>query len=228
MASATKNLQAPDRYVFLAVLGLAAVGVVAVYSAASYFADQYMSGNATGFMLKHAVRAGIALGAVFIFSRVDYHWLSKWSRIFLIGSLGLMILVQLIGVTQWGATRWIRFGGMGFQPSDFTKIALILYIAQLLAKKQDYIKSFSHSFVPLFLWILGTVALIGVSDLSTAALVFVSVVAMCFIGRVNFFHLSGLGAVCVSLALMLLLASPNRAARVEAYLGVKIFPHTSA
>ncbi|MEM1094433.1 MAG: putative peptidoglycan glycosyltransferase FtsW [Bacteroidota bacterium] len=228
MASATKNLQAPDRYVFLAVLGLAAVGVVAVYSAASYFADQYMSGNATGFMLKHAVRAGIALGAVFIFSRVDYHWLSKWSRIFLIGSLGLMILVQLIGVTQWGATRWLRFGGMGFQPSDFTKIALILYIAQLLAKKQDYIKSFSHSFVPLFLWILGTVALIGISDLSTAALVFVSVVAMCFIGRVNFFHLSGLGAVCVSLALMLLLASPNRAARVEAYLGVKIFPHTSA
>jgi len=101
-------------------------------------------------------------------------------------------------------------------------------VGVLLTKKQEYIKSFGRAFTPLFFWILVTVALIGLEDLSTAALVLLSVSLMCFIGRVSVLHLSGLVALCLAGAFVLLSLSPNRAARVESYLDVKIFPHTQA
>jgi cell division protein FtsW len=136
-------------------------------------------------------------------------------------------VAQVAGISRGGATRWLDIGAMGFQPSDLARVALVVYLAVLLTRKQEYIKSFRRSFVPAFLWILGTVVLIGLEDLSTAVLVLATCVVMCFVGRVHLLHLTGLAAVCLLLATVLISFSPGRAARVEAYLGVKIFPNTN-
>ncbi len=215
-----------DQYIIWAVLILCAFGVVAVYSSISFLAQSKAGGDTELFLLRHVVRVGLALGAMMVFSIVDYRMLAKVSKPALLLAIGLLIAVPLIGVASGGAARWIRLGSFVFQPSDVAKVALMLYIAVLLTRKQKYIKDFSRAFVPLFIWILGTAILIGVQDLSTAALLTVSATAMCFVGRASVVHLGGLVTAGVVLAFILLLFSPGRAARVESYLGVKLFPNT--
>ena len=222
------SLPPADKYVLWSVLVLAALGVVAVYSAVSFLAEAKSGGNTERFLLRHVVRVGLALGAVAVFSLIDYRKLARFSRIGLIFSMGLLLAVQVVGVTSGGAARWIRFGAFGFQPSDLAKVALVLYVGVLLVKKQQYITSLSRAFVPLLVWILATTALIGMEDLSTATVVLAAVLVMCFVARVSVLHLSLLPAAGAVLALLLLMASPERAARMEAYLGVKVFPGTEA
>lgn len=217
-----------DRYIVWSVLVLAAVGVVAVYSAITFLAETKSGGDTERFLLRHLVRVGLGFGIMAVFSMIRYHTLARFSKIMLIVSMGLLLLVQIVGVASGGAVRWLRVGALGFQPSDFAKIALILYTAVLLTRKQAYIKSFSRAFVPLFIWILGTVVLVGMENLSTAALILLATVLMCFVGRASVLHLGGMGLVGLMLAYLMLLGSPGRAARVESYVGVKLFPNTEA
>ncbi len=233
-ASGTQSLRARlaapapvDRYLVWFVLLLSAIGVVAVYSAITFLAETKAGGEPTRFLARHILRLGLAFGFMALFSVVRYHTLARYSRIALLASLVLLLLVKFVGEASGGAVRWLRFGGIGFQPSDLARIALILYVGVLLTKKQAYIKSFSRAFVPLLFWILTTVVLIGMENLSTAALLLAAAIVMCFVGRASLLHLGGMGAVGLVLAYGLLLASPGRAARVEAYVGVKLFPNTS-
>ncbi|QXD17078.1 FtsW/RodA/SpoVE family cell cycle protein [Rhodocaloribacter litoris] len=213
-----------DKYVVWAVLALGAVGVVAVYSAVSFLAETKAGGDTERFLLRHVGRLALALGMVGLFSLVDYRQLARKARIGVVAALALLLAVLVVGDASGGASRWV----FGFQPSDLARVALLLHVAFLLAKKQGYIGDFKRAFVPLCLWTGAVVGLIGLEDLSTAAVVLVSVMLMCFVGRVRVLHLSGVVALGVVAAYLLLLASPERAERLEAYVGVKLFPHTDA
>lgn len=215
-----------DKYLVWSVLVLCAVGVVAVYSAITFLAETKSGGDTEQFLMRHLLRVGLALGLMGTFSVISYRGLARLSRIALLGAMALLLAVQVVGVTSGGAVRWLYVGTFGFQPSDLAKVALVLYVGVLLSRKQLYIKSFSRAFLPLFFWILPAVALIGLEDLSTAIIVLSTAVLMCFVGRVNVLHLGGFLAVGTLCAFLLLLSSPGRAARVEAYLGMKIFDHT--
>lgn len=208
----------PDKYLVWVVLVLSAVGVIAVYSAIAFLAETKAGGDTEKFLMRHLAYVGLALGAMVIFSRIDYRVLVRFGRVALIVTSILLILVQFIGVTSGGAERALRFGILAFQPAELAKVALLLYVAFLLAKKQTYIDSFSRAFTPLFVWILLTVVLIGIEDLSTASLVFCSTVLMCFVARVPVLQLSGLGAICVLLAALFLMSSPARMARLDEYM----------
>lgn len=216
-----------DKYVIWLALVLCAVGIVAVYSAITFFAETRSGENAEVYLWRHLLRVGLALGVMGLVSLVDYRKLARFSKIALVVALGLLLAVQIVGVAIGGAERWLRIGAFGFQPSDLAKVALVLYVGVLLTKKQGYIKSFGRSFLPLLFWILLTVGLIGMEDLSTAAVVLVATLLMCFVGRVSTGQLSGLTLIGVGLAALMLMSSPERAARVEAYLGTDLFPHTN-
>lgn len=220
--------QAADKLLLWTVFVLSAIGVVAVYSAISFLADTRAGGNTERFLIQHVLRVMFALGVMGVFSIINYHVLAKFARLLLVLSLGLLVLVQITGVITGGAARWLSIGFIGFQPSDLAKVALVLYVAVLLTAKQGYITSFTHAFLPIFFWILLTVGLIGVDDLSTAALVMMSVLVMCFVARVPVIHIVAVGLVGVLLGYALLLTSPARASRVEAYTGMKLFPNTQA
>lgn len=217
-----------DRYVVWLVLFLSALGVVAVYSAISFLAETRSDGDTERFLMRHVSRVGMAFAVMLFFSGIDYRKLARFSRAALLFSLGLLVAVQIVGVASGGATRWIRLGSFGFQPSDLARVALILYVGVLLAKKQPYIKSFTRAFVPVFVWILGTCVLIGMEDLSTALMVLASTAVICFVARVSVLHLGGLSVISVGLAFLLLLGSPGRAARIDSYLGMDIFPNTES
>jgi cell division protein FtsW len=221
--------QAPvDKYVIWLTLALSAVGVFTVYSAIAYLADTKSGGDTSGFLIQHVAKLGLALAVMIAVSYMDYRFVARHGRLLLIGSLALLVLVKVAGIASGGATRWLNLGMIGFQPSDLARVSLILYAAALLAKKQGYIQSFSRAFAPLLFWMVLTGVLIGVEDLSTALVALAAVGAMCFVGRVPMWQLLSVVGLVLAMGYGLLLTSPNRAARVEAYVGVKLFPNTSA
>ncbi len=220
-----KPASAPaDKYVVWGVWMLAAVGVVAVYSAISFLAATKSGGDTERFLLKHVARLALALVMMGVFSMIDYRWLARKSRTILIVAMLFLAAALLLGNALGGAKRWF----LGFQPSDVARVALVLHVAFLLSRKQKYIRDFKRAFVPVALWIGATLALIGAEDLSTAAVVLTAMLLVCFIGRMRVLHLGSVPALGMIAVYLMLLASPQRAARVEAYLGMKLFPNTSA
>ncbi len=219
---------AVDKFVLWAILLLCAIGIVSVYSAIGYLAETKGGGDNEALLFKHLFRVGLALGAMGLFSVINYRVLAKYSRYMLIASIGLLVAVQVVGVVSGGAARWLNLAGLMFQPSDLAKVSLILYVASLLSQKQVYIKSFTRSFAPIFIWIMITIAAIGISDLSTSAVVLTSVLVMCFVARVSVAQIMMVGILGAILAYGMLATSPQRAARLEAYVGIKLFPHTTA
>lgn len=221
-----RRMQPVDKYVLWCVLVLSAVGIMAVYSAVGFLAEVKAGGDTELFLMRHVIRVGLALASLWAFSYVDYHKLARWGRPLLIGSLLLLVLVRIFGFTYGGATRAFHLGPLSIQPSDVAKIALVLYVAVLLVRKQAYITSVARAVVPIQFWIFLTILFIGLEDLSTAALAFAVMVLMCFVGRMKLGHFAGLGLVTAALAVLMLIGSPNRAQRVESYLGLNIFPGT--
>ena len=215
-----------DKYVVWVTLLLCVAGVVAVYSAVTYLAEVRAGTKPVHFLVNHLIRVGIALGVMGVVSLIDYRTLARYSRLILIGTLTLVVAVKIVGLFSPGADRWLQIAGVGFQPSELARLALVFYVAVLLVQKQEYVKSFGRAFLPILVWVVLTVGLIGLDDLSTASVVLLSVLLMCFVGRVSVVQIVGLGLLGAVMAYGVLVTSPNRAARVEAYLGMDVFANT--
>ena len=220
--------QAPaDKYVVWVVLGLAAVGVVAVYSAVTYLAEVRAGTEPVHFLVNHLIRVTVALGVMWGVSLIDYRTLARYSQIALLGALVLLVAVKIAGFFSPGTDRWLQIAGVGFQPSELARVALVFYVAILLVKKQEYVKSFSRTFLPILVWVVLTVGLIGLDDLSTALVLLGAVGLMSVVGRVSVVQIVGLGALGVMMTFGVLSTSPDRAARMEAYLGMDVFSNTN-
>ena len=220
--------QAPaDKYVVWVVLSLAAVGVVAVYSAVTYLAEVRAGTEPVHFLVNHLIRVTVALGVMWGFSLIDYRTLARYSQIALLGALVLLVAVKIAGFFSPGTDRWLQIAGVGFQPSELARVALVFYVAILLVKKQEYVKSFSRTFLPILVWVVLTVGLIGLDDLSTALVLLGAVGLMSVVGRVSVVQIVGLGALGVMMTFGVLSTSPDRAARMEAYLGMDVFSNTN-
>ena len=220
-SAGTMTIRMPsDRFIIWAVAALAAIGIVAVYSAITFLAVAKAGSAPESFLLRHVVRTFLALSAVVVFSRIDYHKLAAISKGALILSIILVAGVQLVGVTIGGAERWYRVWGISIQPSDFARVALLLHVALLLARKQLYVEDLHRSFLPLVFWVVPTVLLVGIEDLSTGAMVLATFLAMAFVARVRVWHLGSLTAVLAVCAVVFLLLSPERANRITSWLGI--------
>ncbi|PSQ70053.1 MAG: cell division protein FtsW [Bacteroidetes bacterium QH_1_64_81] len=211
-----------DKYVVWVVLGLAAVGVVAVYSAVTYLAEVRAGTEPVHFLVNHLIRVTVALGVMWGVSLIDYRTLARYSQIALLGALVLLVAVKIAGFFSPGTDRWLQIAGVGFQPSELARVALVFYVAILLVKKQEYVKSFSRTFLPILVWVVLTVGLIGLDDLSTALVLLGAVGLMSVVGRVSVVQIVGLGALGVMMTFGVLSTSPDRAARMEAYLGMDV------
>ncbi|MES3628873.1 MAG: putative peptidoglycan glycosyltransferase FtsW [Longimonas sp.] len=228
LATRFQSLPPADKYVTWVVLVLAAFGVVAVYSSITFFAEMRSGGNTELFLVRHLTRVVLALSAMFVVSMIDYRILARYSRIGLLGALGLLFTVKVMGAFAEGPARWLTLGGFGFQPSDIARVALVLYVGVLLTQKQEYIKSFSRSFLPVLVWVGITVVLVGLEDLSTSAVMVMAVIVMCFIARVSTMQIGVLAMLGLLLGVGLILAEPHRAARVESFIGTNMFASTDA
>ena len=132
------------------------------------------------FFLKQLLWAGMGSVAAAVICFIGYKKLIKNSILILALCLFGLVLA-LMSPEVNGARRWIRLPGFSLQPSEFAKIALLLYLSDFLAKRQRFIHSFEGLF-PVFIWIFLTLVLIMVGeDLGTTLLLTGSVLAVFFI-----------------------------------------------
>jgi cell division protein FtsW len=209
--------QGSDRLLLMAVIMLMIFGVLAVYSSIAYFA-QANETSAIALVSSHLVKLGIAFFVMLIVSKINYHTLAKFSRIGIMVSLLLLVAVLLFGTEQFGAKRWLSIGGFSFQPSTLATVALLVHVSVLLSEKQDYVKDFKRSFLPILVWVVVTTGLIGLEDFSTAGILMGICLVLMFIGRVSGIQLGSMIAIAVLGGMLLINSSGNRQERIDQYL----------
>ena len=127
-----------DVLLLVAVVLLAVIGMVFIYSASNYSA-QKTYGDAFYFVKKQAIGIALGLVAMIFMGFYDYKKLVKINLITAIIAIVLLVLVFVpgIGVENYGAKRWIGFGGFTIQPSEIAKFSLILFSATYVSKHPE-------------------------------------------------------------------------------------------
>ncbi len=177
-----------DRSVWLIVALLSLFSMLIVYSTSGSEAYKYNATHGTEYyLIRQLVFIGAGLTLMYTAYKLHYMVYAKLAPILMVIATPLLVYTALFGEKINDASRWIKIPilELSFQTSDFAKIALIMFVAKSLAVKQDYIKSFKDAFLPIIAPVLLFCALIAPSNLSTAALLFVTAFIMMFVGRIS-------------------------------------------
>ncbi|MBW2552644.1 MAG: putative lipid II flippase FtsW [Deltaproteobacteria bacterium] len=161
-----------DHVLPLIVLTFVIIGIVMVYSSSSISASNRF-GDSTYFLKRQLYFAAIGFLLMLLAMKIRYQILTRLVYPILITSLLLLIFVLIpgIGTTIGGSMRWFRFGPLSFQPSEFAKLALIIFLAYSLSNKEKKIKSFSIGFLPHMIVTLFMFALVLLQpDFGTAVI----------------------------------------------------------
>jgi len=213
-----------DYSLLFIVLFLVAFGLVMIYSTSSYTAE-LKTGSAIYYLKRQGIFAALGIVAMFIVSRIDYHWWKKWSLFFMYAIIGLLIIVLIIGASSHGATRWIKIGPIQFQPSEVAKIVIILYTAHVSTIRAARIGDFKVLVKVLVLPMIA-IALIASENLSTGIICAAIAVMIVFITspKVKQFLLLG-GGVVAFMGIFLLIAS-YRLDRIKVWIHPEEYANT--
>jgi cell division protein FtsW len=203
-----------DFVIWAIVMILSLFGVLAVYSSTGTLAYKRYAGNTELLLAKHLFLLLMGIGFMYLAHLVDYRYYYGIARVLLIISVPLLIYTLLFAPVINDARRWISIPIINatFQTSDLAKVALIMYVARMLSKKQEDIKDFKKAFLPIISAVVGVCLLIAPANLSTALVLFSTCAIVMFIGRINFKYLmlmAGAGIVGMGLLIGILFSVPE-------------------
>ncbi|MEQ1745768.1 MAG: FtsW/RodA/SpoVE family cell cycle protein [Saprospiraceae bacterium] len=218
-----------DRTIWMIIAVMSIISILAVYSATGSLAWQARGGNTTSYLMRHTIMLAFGLFLIYVCHRIHYRRYQQMAPFLLFLAIPLLALTLVIGQSINEASRWIEIPilSISFQPSDFAKLALVVYIAKMLTKKQEYITEFKEAFMPIIVPVLIVCGLIAPANLSTALVLFGTCIALMFVGRVNprFIFLLGLLGLVVFAGLIALgeylpdmVRTETWASRVQDYL----------
>ena len=213
------NRKRGDFLLLIAVTVLALVGLVFIYSASNYSANSTY-GDSFYFVKKQAI--GIAIGVVtmLLSASFDYKKLKKISLPLVVISVICLLLVFVngIGVENYGAKRWIGFGGLTVQPSEIAKFALILFSATYISKKPERARTFKGILPVLICGGVFCLLIIIEPNMSITVCVAMLMLSILFSAgmKIKHFLLIFLPAIAIGVALILI--EPYRLNRLSAFL----------
>ena len=180
-----------DKVIWALVLLLGLVSLLVVYSATGSLAYKMYKGNTEVYLFKQIAFIVIGFVIIYFAHRVNYTIYSKVAKILLLLSIPLLLYTLFFGVTMNEGSRWIRLPiiNMTMQTSDLAKLALFMFLARTLSRKQTKIKDFKKGFLPVIIPVAVICMLIAPANLSTALLLGASCMLLMFIGRVSTKHI---------------------------------------
>lgn len=221
-----KKKSRPDFKLLVILLALVIVGIIALTSASVVISQQKFENSA--YYLFHQLIAGIIPGIIlgFVAYKINLEIIKKLSLAIFSGSIILMALVFLpkIGIGAWGATRWLDFGLFSIQPSEFLKLAFILYLSTLLSKRLEKANSGAKpNWKLILLPFLAVVGLIGgllllQSDLSTLGIICIVALGIYFSAGTPIWHTLLLIAMGGASAFAFIIFEPYRFKRLMVFL----------
>ena len=217
----------PDYLILGLVVGLVVIGLLMVYSS-SFAVSLLAYDTANYFLLRQMMWAAIGLVLMLVLMQMDYRWLRSISPLLmLLAIVGLTaVLVPGVGLVRNGAQRWIAFGPLpAVQPSEFAKLALIIYVSAWLSGKKMHVRSFGQGFVP-FVLMVGIVAglILLEPDMGTAVVLVMVTVTLFFIAGASLTHLTALLGIGGVAAGVLIMAAGYRVDRITAFLSAEDDP----
>lgn len=223
----TANNVSYDIGLLFPVLFLVGIGIVMVYSASSAVALKKY-GSDFLFLKKQAFFALIGLIGLVICRHLPYRWYRSMTYPLLALALALLLAIQFtdFGFSAGGAARWLRFGILTFQPSEFARLALIIFLAYSLDKKGDRLKDFYIGFVPHVVVLSAFAAcIIGQPDFGSVMILAALTWLMMFVGGVRCLYLFGsLIILILPLAYYFLTSSQYRMSRILGFLNPWQYP----
>ncbi len=219
-ASRSRTGFGPDPFLLAIVVLILAVGITMVTSA-GYIIAMGKFGDGFYYTKKQSFAMLIGLGLMYLFSMVNPSFWKRAAGPMLVGGILLMVLVFIpgFGVEMGGSRRWIRLPfGFLFQPSEFIKYALVIFMAQLLDKKGEDIRDFTHGFLPHVL-VMGVVIffILIQPDFGTSVIVATVGFLMLFVAGVRLRHLLACGVLCVPFLFYFAMSAPYRFLRLKSF-----------
>jgi len=212
---------AESRAIWALVLFANVFGLVMILSASSVTSLQ-STGSPWGQFSRQVLWFLMGFVAMFVLSRYPYQRLGRWVGLALLVSGGLMFLVLLpgFGVNVNGASRWINLpADMRFQPSEFAKLAMVLYAADLLARRATHVREWRVSIRPVMVVFGGFAALLMLQpNLGTTIVLAAIVLVMLLVGGVALRPLGVVTAAMASGAVWFALREGYRSRRITAFL----------
>lgn len=206
-------------WLLLSVVLLVLIGFVFVYSASSYSA-QLNYGNKYYFLTKQIIGAVIGTIALILTSKIDYNIYNKYKIPILLVGIVLLAIVFIpgLGVSNYGAQRWIRLPGFTIQPSEIAKFCFVIFCASYLSKNKDIVKSFK-GILPV-LCVGGVICLLIMLEpnMSITICVGLTMFVMLFIGGARIKHFLLLAIPVIALGVLLILLEPYRLQRLVAFI----------
>lgn len=177
-SAAVKGRGKLDMPLLLLTLILLTVGVIMVLSA-SYVRAYYSSeGEATRYFVRQLIFAVIGIGFMLFVSCLKTSFFRRMSVPLLVFSLVLLALVPIIGVEENGAKRWLNLGFTTFQPSEITKIALVMTFAVMICKYRGRMKTFRYGVVPFAAVVVLVVGLLVLEPHFSASIIMILIALM--------------------------------------------------
>lgn len=215
-----KDGLAVDKWMLLAVAALLALGMTMVLST-SYLHAQERYGDGTYFFRKQLIAMGAGMIALIacaltptaLYRRFSYPLLAITFIVL------VMVLIPGVGVSRGGARRWIMFPGFAFQPSELAKLAVVMYLAHSMARKEERIRTFSVGVLP-HLIVSGAFAalLLLEPDFGTALILTILLYFMLFVGGVRVRYLLGTALLALPALIYVMMTAEYRLRRLMSFL----------
>lgn len=191
-----------DYTMFLLVIICVVIGLVMLYSTSAYNGEVKFSDKAY-YLKKQFFATSIGLLLMYIVSEFDYHMWEKFSLPAYVVSMILSALVLVVGSSYNGSKRWLSIGGLSFQPAEFAKVAVILFLAWYISHSRKKVDSIFTMLKVIFM-VMPIVALVGTNNLSTAIIILGIAVVMIFVASSGYRQFILIGAIgCVFVAVFL-------------------------
>jgi cell division protein FtsW len=213
--------QRMDWLMFGVAAALALFGAMMVYSASAMFSlKETGSDSQYVYFYKQIGFTVLGLAAMLLVSKLDYHIFQKPIVVYGIAAVTVLLLLSVFAFPPInGARRWIRMSGLSFQPSELSKLALPIFLAYYLAKKEELVGDLKQVVIPCLaaLGILGGLVFLE-KDLGTTIVLCAIFSAVYFSGGARLVHLGAVAGVLGTIGAAAILFAPWRVARMMAFL----------
>ncbi len=201
-----------DWPLFLTIVGMVSLGLVFVYSASSVVAEQRYGDPSYYFLLRQAIAAVLALGALLFLAKLDYRRLRspQWAFTCLGVVLALLIVVYFVDTR---AHRWLPLGPTQLQPSEFAKPALIIFLAYFVTLRQSDING-RHTIRPAVMAMAMLAGAVVIADLGTAVVLMGTAAAVFYVAGLEQRFFKAAFAITAVLLIAAILAKPYRFKRI--------------
>jgi cell division protein FtsW len=209
-----------DRALLLTVLVLVIIGIAMIYSTSYIMAlNKYKDGYL--FLKKELIFVAISLSSLLLVMRVPYTIYQKLTLVLLLLSFVSLALVFVpsLGFESGGSKRWIKVGVLTFQPSEFSKLAMVMYLASFFSRKGEKVKTFHYGFLPPL--IIGGVMmalLLKEPDFGATVTLVIIIVSMMFVAGVKIRYIFSLGMASIPIFYLIITTAGYRLNRILSFL----------